>query len=285
MRILYFSSHPTHDTLSDVGYSTHQREMIEAMLALGHEVIPIIIGNDRIKEIDEQAVSNGSVSFISRFKRVVPSIIWQSVKDIQMLSHGVRTVKPRFEQAIIKFKPDAIYERTEILIGVGAQLAAKHKVPHIYEVNGPGVEEMIKFEGRSLMNGFAERLEKIKYRSTSAICSVSQDLSIFLQNRYSVNPDKITTIPNAYNPEHFSIYSRNSLDVKFNFKSTDLVFGFVGSILPFHGVDLLVNAFAEVKKSFGQVKLLIVGSGMSLADLKLLAQKKGVSNDVFLPVK
>ena len=50
-RIIYYSSHPTHDIVSTVGYSVHQRETINSLRNLNHEVFPLIMGG-----VDEKKV-------------------------------------------------------------------------------------------------------------------------------------------------------------------------------------------------------------------------------------
>jgi glycosyltransferase involved in cell wall biosynthesis len=55
----------------------------------------------------------------------------------------------------------------------------------------------------------------------------------------------------------------------------------VGSIFPYHGVDILIQAYKEVReRSNKNVRLLIMGDGEILEDLKLLTQKLGIHNVV-----
>ena len=55
------------------------------------------------------------------------------------------------------------------------------------------------------------------------------------------------------------------------------VIGFVGSIFPYHGVDLLIEAFAGLDEN-PDLRLLIVGDGSTLPELKSLAKRLGVLN-------
>ena len=82
MRIVYYSPHPTHDIVSDVGYSTHQREMIHALRNLGHEVIPVIIGGTDKHEFDQRATEVVNKAERFRFvKKFIPPYLWRSVKE------------------------------------------------------------------------------------------------------------------------------------------------------------------------------------------------------------
>lgn len=55
---------------------------------------------------------------------------------------------------------------------------------------------------------------------------------------------------------------------------------YVGRLKPYKRIDVAISAFAKVVEKHKKAKLLIAGSGESLADLKLLANKLGVANSV-----
>jgi glycosyltransferase involved in cell wall biosynthesis len=60
--------------------------------------------------------------------------------------------------------------------------------------------------------------------------------------------------------------------LKISFAST--VIGFVGSIFPYHGVDVLIRCFASIVQDSQQdLCLLIVGDGETLPALKDLAEQ------------
>ncbi|GAB5540239.1 MAG: hypothetical protein Salg2KO_23420 [Salibacteraceae bacterium] len=151
MRILYFSPHPTHDIVSDVGYSTHQREMIEALRQLGHEVFPVIIGGATIADLPKATTTQRPSRLTRLIKSFIPPVLWRTIKDWRLMRHDRLVAGPRLEEAVKKIKPDLIYERSEYCLLQGSSIAAKFNIKHIYEVNAPCVEEWLKFEGNSLL--------------------------------------------------------------------------------------------------------------------------------------
>jgi glycosyltransferase involved in cell wall biosynthesis len=87
-------------------------------------------------------------------------------------------------------------------------------------------------------------------------------VSEFTRRRLSflkIDPKKVTVVPNGVN------FSR------FCSGSNDKVWGrivYVGRVVPHKHVELLVDAFREVKKKVPEVELHVVGSGSSLSSVK-----------------
>ena len=73
----------------------------------------------------------------------------------------------------------------------------------------------------------------------------------------------------------------NLLRNRLNFKPTDIVIGYVGRMLEMKGVDLLIEAFASLKRTHpDSLKLLLLGSGEAEQSLLDLARSKGIMEDV-----
>lgn len=67
-----------------------------------------------------------------------------------------------------------------------------------------------------------------------------------------------------------------------NIGQDDFVIGYIGRIIPMKGIDLLVEAFAQVKSQNPKrgLKLLLVGSGESEVEVMRQARSLGISNDI-----
>jgi len=91
-----------------VGYSTHQKEMIEAFESLGHEVFPMIIGNVRLNQ-NTSSTPQKIKPKGAAIKKLIPKVIWQGAKDLQMIKHDKHVVYPKFKEAFETFKPDFVY--------------------------------------------------------------------------------------------------------------------------------------------------------------------------------
>lgn len=286
MRIIYYSPHPTHDIISEVGYSTHQREVINALRQAGHEVETVIMGGDNPHDHGRILNEKTTTSPLKKIlKLLIPKFIWTSMNNYKLLLHD-KNAEKRLEETVLRKKPDLIYERSEYLQDSGAAMAKKHGIKYFLEVNAPFVEEMRQFEGYSLYEHKAHKVEKFKLDAASRIFCVSSALSEFLVRRYGCDPAKIILQPNCINPERIEQLSQDSVDVRKDLNiGLERVIGFVGSIFPYHGVDLLIKAFAKVLETNKELKLLIVGDGTIIPELKQLAQDLHIVDKVIFAGK
>lgn len=269
MKILYYSPHPTVNYSAPSGPGTHIREVVHAFEAHGHEVVRLICGG-------EKNVTQGTIQFKrSRIKQFIPSYVWQSLKDYQLKRKDNHNRK-RLEELIIKDKPDLIYERSYYLMRSGYETAQKFKIPYFCEINAPYPEEKLQMEGNSFFRKESYRVESEQITIADNVFTVSTSMQDYLIGQSGGNGDKIHVTPNAVNKETV-VVSEHRIDQlrnQFDIRANDKVIGFVGSIFPYHGVDLLLEAFSQLmEKGFQNCKLLIVGDGEILPALKDYAER------------
>jgi glycosyltransferase involved in cell wall biosynthesis len=269
LRVLFYSPHPTHDIVTEVGYATHQRETIEALRALGAEVMPVVMGGTTLSEVPfTQGKAVKPSGWKKWLKKMIPRFIWVSIKDFMLLKHDTYAQQKLIE-AIHSFQPDLIYERSEYLQDSGVMPAQKFGIPYFIEVNAPFVQEMVHLEGSSIWTGLGHRKERRKYHAAHAIFVVSTVLKDFLVTRYGIPPEKIQVSPNRINVEHFMAQANAPLPIPLAFKNPSLpLIGFVGSILPHHHVEDLLHAFKQCIDKGLHANLLVVGGGSLLDSLQ-----------------
>ena len=140
--------------------------------------------------------------------------------------------------------------------------------PLIYEVRSLWEE---RYKKNNLFNylifSFATFLETFCMFLADHIIAINQNLKIELQNRLILKKRKITVVENAVDLDRI-IISKNT--------RSKLVFGYIGTLSPIEGLDLLISVF---KKLEIPNKLLIFGSGIELEKLKNLS--KGYNNIEF----
>jgi glycosyltransferase involved in cell wall biosynthesis len=273
MKILYYASHPFLQLNAPTGYGRHMREMIAAWESQGHEVRAFIAGDRNGREGSTPAGTNQAGK--NRIKKWIPKLIWESLKDISLLRFD-KKLQPELEEQIANFQPDIIYERITYLQSSGIRASQKMGVKHIAEFNAPYPEERISFSGKTLLLAKAKSVEREILLKTYGAAVVSSALKDHLVNVCPSVKDRLKVIPNAVAPIELPIYSIESQP--YQYLKNELVIGFVGSIFPYHGVDVLISAFAKLNQKMA--KLLIVGDGMILDDMKALAEKKGVNDQV-----
>lgn len=274
MKIIYYSPHPTHDIVSEVGYSTHQRETIIAFKEAGNEVLPVILGGNTPAEKKVFVQKGLKFRIKEGVKFILPPLFWNAIKDLGIRKHD-KFAGAELEKAILEFEPDLIYERSEYMQNSGVNIAQKHRVKHFLELNAPFMEEMKEWEGASLMHKYGHKLEKEKFEKTTHIFVVSTALKQFVQSRYRINESKISVIPNCIRPDGVKVNAEivKTLKTKYNPESKKVI-GFVGSIFPHHGINELIEAFAATQKVGHDALLMIVGGGMNEAEIKEKAKKE-----------
>jgi glycosyltransferase involved in cell wall biosynthesis len=274
MKILYFSPHPNLYLQIPSGPGVHMREMMLAFETLGHEVKPLIMGGT-----DAQLTTSGSspnqTSLKERIKWFIPKVLWASAKDINLNKFDLHA-KSELLKAIKEFEPDVIYERANYAMVSGVEAAKEMNIPHILEMNAPYPEEKAGMEGKGLFHHKSIQKEMDQLTKTNLVVVVSSALENYVKKR--VPNQQVVITPNAIRSNLTPPDQNVKLRQKFGISTQALVFGFVGSIFPYHGVDRLIEAFAKLK--IEQAHLVIVGDGYVLDELKSLSTQLNITDKV-----
>lgn len=270
MKILYYSPHPQLKLGAPTGYGTHMREMIAAWRKMDVEVKTFIAG-DR----GDDSYGEPQPSQFARFKKSIPAILWETLKDFQLIRFD-KSLESDLRVMINEFQPDLIYERVAYLQNSGIKVAVQMGVKHVSEINAPYPEERVYFSGRSLFAKQARDHERQILANSDLITVVSNDLKKHLQEKLTNIDDKIIVIPNCVNPSETTHTLENVSEIRSSFElSGKTIIGFVGSIFPYHGVDTLIEAFSQLEID-GDARLMIVGDGEALPELKAQALSLGI---------
>jgi glycosyltransferase involved in cell wall biosynthesis len=149
---------------------------------------------------------------------------------------------------------DLVYERYSLWSTAAMDYAHDQGTPGFLEVNAPLIEEAV--EHRGLVNrADAKRVAEHVFQAATALLAVSDEVAAYLR-RYPGTSGRITVLPNGVDPQRFpaglGATSRNP--------ATFMV-GFVGSLKAWHGLPVLVEAFALLHQRVPHARLLIVGDG------------------------
>ena len=278
MKILYYSSHPNLNLASPAGYGTHMREMIKAFTGLGHDVKPVIMGGTRLSSSSLEIKPRNPLKRL--ISSAIPVYFWESAKDYR-LNYFDKYAFRTLEKEIQRFQPEVIYERASYLQTSGVRAAVKYKIKHVLEVNAPYSEERVQLQGNSFFASKGVKAEKIQLEASDRIAVVSSALLNHLSSTYNVVGKKFILTPNAINPSSINYSVKKAELLKSDLKLEDrIVLGFVGSIFPWHGLDLLIKAFKVIYTSKASVHLLIIGDGETLPLLKKIAHQEGIQEQI-----
>jgi glycosyltransferase involved in cell wall biosynthesis len=274
MKILYFSPHPQLNLASPAGYGSHMRGTIDAMKTLGHDVKSYIAGGTELKLIQEK-----KGKFSTLIKQCIPRWLKETLKDYQLLQLD-KLQEQKLYDLIKEYQPDLIYERSYYLMAAGVKAAKKHGVKHMLEVNAPFIQEKVEMGGYSFYLKAAKKIEKLKAQNADSLVVVSTALKQHVMDNYALDSEKILVCPNGINEQDWlpDIYKTNLVRKQYDISASDFVVGFVGSILPHHGVEDLIKAFHQVAES--NWRLMIVGDGWPLNALKKQVKNLGIKNQV-----
>ena len=210
----------------------------------------------------------------ARKKQVIPKLLYEI---LEFSYSGLEFLK--LALAIVRERPDAIYERANIYMLSGVWAARLFSLPLLLEVNAPLAEERGKFDGLA-MPGFAYWTEKTAWRNARYVLPVTQVLGRTIE-REGVCSERIVVTSNGVNADRFRLVeagARPKLPASFGHGP---VLGFVGYVRAWHGLPQVVDLLAQ-DPALAQANLLVVGDGPGTADLMRRAKDLGVAERVWV---
>lgn len=239
MRLLYLSCDPGIPVLGHKGASVHVRELATALSDLGADVA---IASPRTEPAGD--VLEASVELMS-----IPPIPTKASEADLRAAH--ETQREAIADVARSFGAEAIYERYSLFGAAGVEVAVSLGIPHVLEVNAPLRAEARRF--RTLPHReLAAEIERSVFRGTDRVLAVSSTLRRWLEAE-GVESGRIEVVPNAIAPDR--IGRRQPRD------DDEFVLGFCGSLKAWHGIDVLLEAFAIALAAEPTLRLEVVGSG------------------------
>ena len=166
--------------------------------------------------------------------------------------------------ALRDFGPDLVHERLSAFAGGGSSLAAALRVPRLVEVNAPVIAERASRFGVA-DEAAGERLERAALHGARAT-AVSAPLAGWARARGAA---RVAVVPNGADVARFTAGPAASAEVRASLGLTDAeVVGFAGSLKPWHGVDVLLDAAAMLVDRRPRLHVLVVGDGPERAALR-----------------
>jgi glycosyltransferase involved in cell wall biosynthesis len=275
MKILFYSPHPTLYFDAPTGYGSHMRGMVNGFREEGHTVEILVLGN-KPQSADSSTQTN---SFKSTLKKVLPKILWRTLKEIQQIRFDKHAAQ-ELQQAVQSFNPDIVYERSAWMSNGSVEVLKSFNIKHIVEINAPFEEEVEEFEkASSFIAHVGKKKLKNLLQSAELVAPITTSLEKYLIENYDVDKKKCLVVANAIDQREIQITNSRVEEIRNSFNlTTKKVIGFVGSIFPYHGVDRLINGVSKLKSTDSVI--LIVGDGYLIPELKKLASELVISSRV-----
>jgi glycosyltransferase involved in cell wall biosynthesis len=202
-----------------------------------------------------------------RFDRPFPVRLWGYCRGVNraVAAGGVDVVDAHF----------AFYALWPVVVG-----RLRH-LPLVVHFQGPWAEESRVAGQESDWRLAAKRkVETSVYRRASGVVVLSAAFKALLVERYGVAPWLVEVIPPGIDLATFSVGSREGARVALGLPAGARVVVSVRRLVPRMGIDVLIEAWAEVAGDVPDGVLLIVGDGPERDRLRHLADRAGVESSV-----
>lgn len=263
MHVLYACADPGIPYWGTKGASIHVRSFTRALAEAGHDVSVVMsrIGRhslplpDRIQLLE---VPNEQEGLFDADLNTPPDALALLSEARQFLQN--RSMQDIINDILAHRPVDIICERYSLFSIAGRESARWHNVPFVLEINAPLIIEQ-KEHRRLILEPLAREIEKYLFSTADCVVPVSEPLAGYIK---STVPDAtVRAIANGVDIEAFTNVT-NAKDWRRHWGLLDhrvRLIGFVGSLKPWHGLDLLLEAFAGIIASGQFAKLVLVGDG------------------------
>ncbi len=263
MNIAYVCTDPGVPVFGQKGASIHVREVIHALTQLGHNVT-----------LFARSMGGHTPSGFEHIRVIPldPCPKCDSIAREQWLLDSNAEIRSRL---IAHPGVDMIYERHALWADAPMLVAKELGIPGMLEVNSPLVKEQATH--RVLHNETdAMACVRRSFQHASAVIAVSADVALFVRAEGASN---VHIVPNGVDVQRF-YPSVAAARLPSHTNSGHQVIGFVGTLKPWHGVELLLEAFALLAPRMSNATLLIVGDGPLLVPLRARAIALNIAEKV-----
>jgi len=257
------------------GASVHVREMVAALRSQGHEVAVVspnlgegnpIAGGTCLRPVGLDRFSRGAAALGRRLKpgSRLPNELRELAYNGALLRAGLDLVR--------ELRPDVVYERYSLLNLAGLLLARLTGLPHLLEVNAPLRLERARTKGLALA-GAAAMAERLLFGGSDAVLTVSSSLRRYVI-AHGGRPERTLVQPNGVDTQRFHPDGdRSRARAGLGIRDDALVVGFSGSLKTWHGMDVLLEAFATLRARHPAARLLVIGEGPQAGALRAQAAR------------
>lgn len=187
---------------------------------------------------------------------------------------------PRLVRRCRELRPAFLYERYALYNLAGVIAGRLTHIPLILEVNDTVDTDRLRYGKRLAMKPLARWFERRIFRGAAGIAAVSgylREQAI----RTGASPERVCVTPNAVELERFNPETARGSELrkKLGWEGCAVI-GFVGSFARWHGVDLLIRAFAALARDYPEARLLLVGDGAELEPSRALTSELRIADRV-----
>ncbi len=236
--------------------------LIEGLLKIGFNIVLLIL------ELEGE--------YLAKVPKEVKVLCPESPKPRKALK-GFWKVK-EIMKAISKEKPDILYSRlwpTKVATVFAGRLLGKHVV---FSED----RTLSRFmDGGNTGKGCSSfYIKRTASRLASYVVPVSQGIADELKQVFKLNPEKVKLIYNGFDLEEMMENAAEEVDHPWLGDKKEPVIGALGRMVELKGFDYLLQAVKLVNDKSVPIRLLMIGKGDLLEELKMKAEGFGIKNRV-----
>jgi glycosyltransferase involved in cell wall biosynthesis len=165
-----------------------------------------------------------------------------------------------------------VYERYSLWSFAAMEYARATGAAGILEVNAPLIEEQEKH--RCLVDrSAAERVAERCFSAATVLIAVSDPMARRLESHPAAR-GRVRVVANGVDPERFRPGLRPAVPAP----TGVFTVGFVGSLKPWHGLSVLVEAFSRLHAKDPRTRLLLVGDGPERTAIEAEIRDRGLAD-------
>lgn len=205
------------------------------------------------------------------FHRPSPVRWLRNVDDGPAVIAGLIRPAARYDDALAD-GVDFVYERLSAYSTLGLRMAMRRRVPFVLEYNGSERWMAENWGGGVRWPAVVSGVERANLRHAALVSVVSEALAEVAE-RDGAASDRIVVIPNGVDPDRFHPSAEPFSEGPLAPAEGRVTVGFAGTFGPWHGVTVLVNAFARLIEdepaTTDRLRLLLIGSGPLLGQIEV----------------
>lgn len=260
------------------GSSIRSRDVLMSQKEIGLDVVAVTSTFQGSKNSNKNEFING-IKYIRTTKNKTTSISDQKKSKFSQLSRFFSLIPfiLKLYRIVSKEKPDILHAHAMFYCGIPAIIIGKiKKIPVVYEFRSLWMFQK-KRGSKTKMDVFLEDLmlsiETLTLKKADYAIFLNEGLKSYFTQR-NIQFEMSAIINNAVNTTYI-----NSLKKKHETKANNeaIVFGYIGTLTSYEGIEFLVEAFQELYENGIKNKLVIYGDGINRGNIiKTIQLKKDI---------
>ena len=260
------------DITREAAESRHVSEVCENWQRLGHEVTLFV------PDVPGKASQSLSTKIVKvRTFGLKPSFPLTMVYNLSAAFHIVKH--------FVLNGIDLVYSRHSMLEFIPVLCLKPFAIRYATEINGLDSEQKRLYGLAEWKIRVSEYLDGICYRLADAIVTVTDEIRNFVLSTYGVNVNKVHVVSNGANVNISRPIPSEVACVEAGMDPSCTYLVFVGSLKKWHGVQNAILALKSLIGNYPRLKLLVVGDGRELKNLKSLAKREALEEQVIFAGK